>query len=483
MAESAERVRAAGTANRYPEEALVSVTAKKDDDPDAVVPWSVRAAAEWSWRVLLIITALAVLVYALYWMQIIVVPLLVATLIAVLLEPINQWLRRTLRFPRALAALTTVVGTLAAITALLTFAGQALVDGFSDLASSAVAGFDHLLSWLSEGPLKIDPSKISEVQQEVFTKLQDNASVLASGAMTVTTSVGQVLSGALIAIFCLFFFLMEGRRIWLWCVRLVPVSARERTHEAVIRGWMTLRGYARTQILVAAVDAIGIGVGAWLLGVPLFLPLGVLVFLGSFVPIVGALVTGTIAVLVAAVSHGLSTAILMLIVVLAVQQIEGNVLQPFLMGHAVSLHPVAVLLAVAGATYIAGIVGALFIVPFVAFLNTVILYFNGRDKFPALANDPARPGGPPGAFSEQIEGTFNDSVDVAERREVVELVENVTEEDLEQLSESERAIARAERAKIKAALAREKTASSPETDSEAEPEGKDAVETRDSSES
>lgn len=459
MVESTERVRAAGNTNRFPEEALVSVNAKTDDDPDAVVPWSVRAAAEWSWRLLIIVTGLAVLVYALYWMQIIVVPLLVATLIAVLLEPINQWLRRYLRFPRALAALTTVVGTLAAIAALLTFAGQALVDGFADIADSAAAGFDRLLTWLSEGPLHIDATKINEFQAELVSKVQDNATTLASGALSITSSLGQVLSGALIAIFCLFFFLMEGRRIWLWCVRLLPVGARERTHEAAIRGWLSLRGYARTQILVAAVDAIGIGVGAWLLGVPLYLPLGVLVFLGSFVPIVGALVTGTIAVLVALVSHGLSTAVFMLIVVLAVQQIEGNVLQPFLMGHAVSLHPVAVLLAVAGATYVAGIVGALFVVPFVAFLNTVILYFNGRDKFPALASDPARPGGPPGAFSEQIEGTFEDSIDVAEHREAAEIVDGINEDEIEDLTESERAAIRAEKAKVKAALAKQKAAS------------------------
>ncbi|MDO5701082.1 MAG: AI-2E family transporter [Bowdeniella nasicola] len=412
MAESAERLRQAGNANRHPDEEFVSFAAKADDDPDAVVPWSVRATAEWAWRTVVIVIALAMLVYAMYWMQIVVVPVLVATLIAVLLEPVNQFLRRYFHFPRALAAITTVVGTLAAILGLLIFAGQSLIDGFSDIAESAVDGFNTFMTWLADGPLQIGQEQIQEARSQVVSQMQDHTSLIASGAMTVTTSVGQILSGALIAIFCLFFFLMEGRRIWLWCVRLLPVSARERTHEAAIRGWITLRGYARTQILVAFVDAIGIGVGAWLLGVPLYLPLGVLVFLGSFVPIVGALVTGTVAVLVALVAHGMSTAVLMLIVVLAVQQIEGNVLQPFLMGHAVSLHPVAVLLAVAGATYIAGIVGALFIVPIIAFLNTVVLYFHGHDKFPELATSPSRPGGPPGAFGQQIEESYASSTDI-----------------------------------------------------------------------
>lgn len=400
----------------HPGEDVRSLQAKASDEPAHVVPWSVRAMASWSWRLIIIGIAMAVLIYALYWMQIVVVPLLVAVLIAVLLDPINQWQRRVLRFPRPLAATTTVVGMIAGFSALLTFAGQAMVDGFSDISDSAIVGFNALMDWLSQGPLQIGQEQLQEFQNEIALKLQNNSSTIASGAWSVTSSVGQILSGALIALFCLFFFLMEGRQIWMWVVRLLPVTARERTHEAAIRGWMSLRGYARTQILVAFVDAVGIGVGAWLLDVPLALPLGVLVFMGSFVPIVGALVTGTVAVLVALMAHGMTTAIFMFIVVLAVQQIEGNVLQPFLMGHAVSLHPVAVLLAVAGATYIAGIVGALFVVPMVAFINTFVLYLHGHDKFPDLAQQSDRPGGPAEVLSEQIEQSFDTSTDVSAGR-------------------------------------------------------------------
>lgn len=423
--DSVQQARTAGTGNVHREEDFVSIQAKARNHPDAIVPWSVRAAAEWSWRLLIIAFATSVLIYIMYQMQIIVVPVLVAVLIAVLLDPIAEWQRRVLRFPRALAALVTLLGTLAAISALLVFSGQAIVDGFSELADSAVAGFNSLLAWLSDGPLKINQHQIQQAQQELVAKVQENSSLLASGVLSFTSSLGQIVSGALISLFCLFFFLMEGRNIWLWCVRLLPVTARERTHEAAIRGWLSLRGYARTQILVAFVDGVGIGIGAWLLGVPLYLPLGVLVFLGSFVPIVGALVTGTIAVLVALVSHGPTTALFMLLVVLAVQQIEGNVLQPFLMGHAVALHPVAVLLAVAGATYLAGIVGALFIVPFVAFINTVVLYFHGRDKFPELASDSARPGGPPGIFGQQM--LAEDADDIREERDVPVLAKDEPE--------------------------------------------------------
>ena len=189
--------------------------------------------------------------------------------------------------------------------------------------------------------------------------------------------------------FTLLFFLKDGPVIWAWLVRLLPAPARSRAHEAGRRGAVTLAAFTRTQILVALIDAIGIGLGALILGIPLALPLAVLVFLASFIPFVGAVATGAIAVLVALVDQGVGTALIMLGVVLLVQQIEGNVLQPLLLGHAVSLHPVAVLLSVTAGSLSAGIVGALLAVPFVATLNTVVLYLHGRDKFPELGTDRA----------------------------------------------------------------------------------------------
>jgi len=220
----------------------------------------------------------------------------------------------------------------------------------------------------------------------------------------VTTTVGHVAAGTLIALFCTFFFLLDGRTIWSWVIGLLPSSVRERVHQAGRRGIVTLSGYTRTQILVALVDATGIGLGAAILGVPLALPLATLVFVGSFIPIVGAIATGAVAVLVALVAKGWVVALIMLGVVLAVQQIEGHVLQPFLMGHAVSLHPVAVLLVVAAGSMAAGIVGALFAVPIAAVLNTVVLYLHGHDKFPQLGTDDHPDLRPPGLFSQRGAG-------------------------------------------------------------------------------
>ncbi|HLS74324.1 MAG TPA: AI-2E family transporter [Actinomycetaceae bacterium] len=377
-----------------------------EDAAERSVPISVRAAAAWSWRILVIAAAAALIGYLIIVFKLVVVAFVVAILLAVLLDPISTRLRKRLRFPRALAAMTTLVGMIAVVVGLLVLAGRSIINGFTDLADQAVQGFNELLSWLADGPLGIGEEQLSSWVDEGLSQLESNSGVIVSGALAATTSVGQVVAGAIISLFCLFFFLKDGRRIWHWFVRLAPQRGRDRINEAGIRGWITLGGYARTQILVAFVDAVGIGVGAAILGLPLVLPLAILVFLGAFIPIVGAFVTGAVAVLVALVDQDVQTAIIMLAIVLLVQQLEGNVLQPWLMGNAVSLHPVAVLLAVTAGTGVAGILGALLAVPIAAVLNTVTLYFHGHDKHPEAATNWHRPGGPPGTLFRSIEDSF-----------------------------------------------------------------------------
>lgn len=378
----------------------------EDDSAELAVPLPVRAAAAWSWRVLTIAAAAALVGYLVIVFKTVVVAFVLAILIAVLLDPVSAWLRKRLRFPRTLAALVTLLGTLSIVVGLLTMAGRSVIVGFADLADQATQGFGELVSWLSDGPLGIDEAQLQAWLDEGLAALESSSGALVSGALAATSSVTQIVTGGLISIFCLFFFLREGRRIWQWFVRLAPSRARDRVNEAGIRGWITLGGYARTQILVALVDSIGIGLGAAILGLPLVLPLTILVFLGSFIPIVGALVTGAVAVLVALVDQDVQTAVIMLLIVLLVQQIEGNVLQPWLMGNAVSLHPVAVLLAVTAGTGVAGILGALLAVPIAAVVNTVVLYLHGHDKHPRAATDWHRPGGPPGTLFRSIADSY-----------------------------------------------------------------------------
>ncbi|WP_263118115.1 AI-2E family transporter [Cellulomonas fimi] len=348
---------------------------------------AVRAAAAWSWRFLLIAGAAAAALWLIGYFKVIVVSVAVALLLTVLLNPVAAFLRRRLHFGRTLAAISSVIGLLAVVAALVVLAGRSIAAGFGDLSDQASEGVDKLLDWLATSPLQVTSAQVGDLVDQGREQLQNNASSLLSGALSVTTTVGHVAAGALISLFCTFFFLREGRTVWSWVVGLLPRSVRERVHQAGRRGLVTLSAYTRTQILVAFVDAVGIGIGAAILQVPLALPLATLVFVGSFIPIVGAIVTGAVAVLVALVAHGPVIALIMLGVVLLVQQLEGHILQPFLMGHAVSLHPVAVLLVVTAGSMAAGIVGALFAVPIAAVLNTVVLYLHGHDKFPQLGTE------------------------------------------------------------------------------------------------
>ncbi|WP_411722023.1 AI-2E family transporter, partial [Mycetocola sp.] len=211
---------------------------------------------------------------------------------------------------------------------------------------------------------------------DAVATVQNDGQTLLSGALSLGSTLGHVATGLFLAIFCLVFVLIDGRGIWGWLVRLMPKKAQPAIDGAGKAGWFTLTNYARTQILVASIDAVGIGLGAFLLGVPLAIPIGVLVFLGSFVPIVGAVVTGIVAVFIALVYNGWFIALLMLGVVLLVQQLEGHVLQPLLMGAAVKVHPLAVVLVVAGGTLVAGIPGALFAVPVAAVINVMFRYIS-----------------------------------------------------------------------------------------------------------
>ncbi|WP_081861733.1 AI-2E family transporter [Cellulomonas sp. HZM] len=366
-----------------------TTSAAPSDTPAATVavPPSVQRAAAWSWRLLLIVLAVAVACWLVVQIKVVVVPIAVALLLTVLLTPVVRFLQRRVRMGRAAASGIAVVGTILVVVGLLVAAGASVVHGISELWDQAAQGFQQVVDWLENGPLGLSTADMQEWLDKIQKLGSSSGSGIVSGVAHATVTVGHIAAGTLIALFCTFFFLLDGRTIWAWVVGLLPRGSREHVHQAGRRGLVTLGAYTRTQILVAAVDALGIGIGAAVFRVPLALPLAVLVFLGSFIPVVGAVVTGAVAVLVALVAQGPWTALFMLIVVLAVQQLEGHVLQPFLMGHAVSLHPVAVLLAVATGSFVAGILGALFAVPFVAVLNTVILYLHGHDKFPQLGYD------------------------------------------------------------------------------------------------
>lgn len=341
------------------------------------IPYGVRIAAAWAWRVGLIMVVGGALIWLLGRVSFLIIPLMVAALLAGLLYPVTGWFRK-LKMPQGAAVAITVVGFLGVVAGALALVGRQLAVGFGELWQEALTGVQQVQAWLADGPLHLTADQIDTYIESAISALQNNSSSILSGALSFGSTAGHFAAGMVLALFILIFFLLEGSRIWRFVVGLLPRAARAAAYGAGRRGWSSMVSYVRIQMFVALVDALGIGIGAALIQVPLALPLGVLVFLGSFIPVVGALVTGAIAVLLALVANGPVNALVMLAIVLFVQQLESHILQPLIMGKAVSLHPVAVILSVAAGSYLAGIPGALFAVPLLAVANTAVRYIAAR---------------------------------------------------------------------------------------------------------
>ena len=337
------------------------------------IPYGVRLAAAWSWRLLLVGGVIAVVIFLIIQLRLIVIPVLVAVLLGALLVPFSGFLQRH-GWPKWLGVTVAMLSALAVVGGLLTLGITQIVRGADELAAQSLVAWDDFRAWLLEGPLHITEQQLNDFVDQIITSAQQDSGVLVSGALSVGSTLGHFLAGMLLAIFATLFILIDGRGIWNWIVGIFPRRARAAVDGAGSAGWATLQNFVKVQILVATIDAIGIGLGAFLLGVPLAVPIAILVFLGSFIPIVGAVVTGALAVFVALVYNGWVIALIMLGIVLLVQQVEGHILQPLIMGTAVKVHPLGVVVAVATGSLLAGIPGALFAVPVAAVLNVMIAY-------------------------------------------------------------------------------------------------------------
>ncbi len=364
----------------------------------AQVPWGVDLAAAWGWRFLVIVAAGAVMLYTVGYFALIVLPVAIALLISALAMPVVDLLTRV-GLPRGVAAITVVVGGIGLLGLLLTFAGQQVANGANDLADQTVQGLDEIKTWLKDGPLNASDSQINnyidDAQRAISERASDGETL---GQLTqLGATVGHVFAGFFIVLFATYFFLADGERIWAWLVRLAPRAARAKVDGSGRVAWISLTQFVRATVIVALVDAVGISIGAAVIGVPFVLAIGVLVFLGAFIPMVGATVAGSVAVLVALVDGGPVPALLMLAVVIGVQQLEGHILQPFLLGRWVSVHPLGVILAIGAGVIVAGIAGALVAVPLAAALNAVVQHLAadtdvGDDPVEELEEDYAEDG-------------------------------------------------------------------------------------------
>ncbi|MFA4841819.1 MAG: AI-2E family transporter [Agrococcus sp.] len=344
---------------------------------DTAVPRGMRIAGAWAWRFVALAAAAAVVLWLVVQFRIVVIPVLVAALLTALLLPVVDALVRA-RWPRGLAVAVAIIGLLVVVSGLGWLAISQIRGEYPALQQRAVEFWGEAQEWIVSLPFGIDQADLQDTVQDLVATVREDLSSVLSSALSLGSSVGHFLAGALLTLFALIFTLADGRGIWRWIVGVLPARARAATDGAGRTGWVTLGSFVRVQVLVAFIDAVGIGLGAFILGLffeggmPLVVPIAILVFLGSFIPIIGAVVTGSIAVLIVMVSFGFWPAVIMLGIVLLVQQIEGHVLQPLIMGTAVKVHPLAVVLAVGAGSTIAGIAGAFFAVPVVAFLNSFV---------------------------------------------------------------------------------------------------------------
>jgi predicted PurR-regulated permease PerM len=349
-------------------------------DADHSVPNGLRVVAAWSWRAVVVVAALYLLLQATAYLTVVIVPVFVGLLLAALLQPGAAALRRS-GWPDALSALAMLIVGLGVVAGIITLVVEQFAAGYNDLADQVGQGLTQIQD-LAVRTFPISQNQINEAVASAQDAIVANRSLLTTGALSTAATVSEVLTGALLTLFTLFFFLKDGRQIWLWVVGLTPVNSQAYLDEAARRSWRTLISYVRATVVVAAFDAIFIGVGLLFLGTPLVVPLAALVFLGAFIPIIGSFLAGTVSVLVTLVAVGPIRALVALGIIVLIMQLEGHVMQPLLMGRAVSVHPLAVVLGIAAGLLVGGIFGALIAVPVIACANVAGTYLSRRDEGP-----------------------------------------------------------------------------------------------------
>ncbi|MFF2117445.1 AI-2E family transporter [Kitasatospora sp. NPDC058184] len=347
--------------------------------PAEAVPWGLRVAAESTWRLLLLGAALYVVFYVVDMLRLVAFSVLASLLITALLEPSVSWLRRH-GVPRSLAAGGVFLSGLAGIGLVGWFVVWQVSTNLSDVTTQVKTGVNQLRDWLVTGPLHLTQQQITDFANQITKAITTNTDQLTSASITGAQIAVEVLTALLMTFFTTFFFLYDGAKIWNWALRGLPRHSRFAMAGAGPKAWATLTAYVRGTVCVAFIDALCIGIGVDLLGVPLALPLAVIIFLGAFVPLVGALITGTVAVLIALVTQGPWTALMVLVVLVAVMQVESHILQPLILGRAVRVHPLGVVLGVAAGGIIGGIGGAVVAVPLIAVTNTVVAHLRRRNE-------------------------------------------------------------------------------------------------------
>jgi predicted PurR-regulated permease PerM len=342
-------------------------------------------------QLLLIVAGVVVVGYVFGRLWVVILPIVLGLLITTVLWPATRFLRNH-RWPPALAATVVLLGFLAVLVGIIALIAPQVADQVDDLTESVTQGLEDVREWLAGPPFNLGEDQVGDAVDQAIDSIQTNASSLASYALTGVSAVGNGLLNLLLALILCFFFLKDGPRWVPWLS--AQTGHRAAPHVAALsqRTWTTLSEFIRQQALVGFVDAFFIGIGLLVLGVPLVVPLAIITFFGAFVPIIGAFVAGFFAVIIALVDQGLTDALIVLGIVVLVQQIEGNVLQPIIQGRGFNLHPAVVILAVTAGASLAGITGAFLSVPVAALIAVIYRYVRDEldGKRPEISDDGTR---------------------------------------------------------------------------------------------
>lgn len=342
------------------------------------VPVVLVGAAAWGWRILVLVAVLAVLGIIVLHLLLLIVPFATAILATALLMPITGWLRRH-GVSRGISTLITVVFALAVLSGVVFFVVDQAVAGYPQLANEASRAVTNAQNYLTNGPFHLQKSSVDNIGSTLTKKLHAHQGEVASGAISAGRTAIDVVTGAVLFVFLTVFLVYDGDRVWDWVVRLLPRRGEELARGAGHRAWRTLTGYIGGQFFVALFHTVAISVTLLILRAPLVAPLALIVFIFSFVPIIGALVAGAFATVVVLVADGPIQALVLVIVLVIEDQIEGHLLQPLVVGRYVRLHPIAIAATLVAGSLVAGIPGAIFGVPLVAALNAAAKFLSGRE--------------------------------------------------------------------------------------------------------
>ncbi len=353
---------------------------------EQVIGDGVTWLSRWTVRWIVIFVGALVLGFAVSRLWSILLPVALAMILTSLLEPVARVLERRLRFPAILSAVTALIGTIAVLVLLVLALAPSVSSQVSDIVSNANFGLSRVEGWVSDTPLDVSQDQIRSLVSAIQDRLSSSGSAIASGVLVGLGAVTSFAITLLLTLVLTFFFLKDGRRFLPWTAQVVGPRVGGHLTELGTRAWGTLGSFIRTQALVGFLDGLLIGTGLVIVGVPLAVPLGILTFFGGFVPIIGAVTVGALAVLVTLVTNGLTAAVIVFVLILAVQQIEGNVFQPILQGKSMNLHAGVILLAVTLGSSLFGIIGAFLSVPVVSVAAVTIRYLD--EQVHTLTDEP-----------------------------------------------------------------------------------------------